>query len=40
MADAATEASTRTTRRAGPLRVALFGGFGIGNFGNDAPGSH
>jgi polysaccharide pyruvyl transferase WcaK-like protein len=36
MPDAATEASVRTTRRAGPLRVALLGGFGIGNFGNDA----
>ena len=36
MPDAATEASTRITRRAGPLRVGLLGGFGIGNFGNDA----
>lgn len=36
MPDTATEASTRMTRRAGPLRVGLLGGFGIGNFGNDA----
>jgi polysaccharide pyruvyl transferase WcaK-like protein len=36
MPDAATQASTRAMRSAGRLRVGLLGGFGIGNFGNDA----
>lgn len=36
MPDTAVDNRTHAPARTRPLRVALFGGFGIGNFGNDA----